>query len=294
MNEKNIQFIKKAKLIHGDKYNYSNVEYIESKLKIKIICPVHGEFEQRASGHLTGYGCSKCSQDKQKLSIFEFIKKAKLIHGDKFDYSNYDTKIKIICPVHGEFEQTPSNHLKGANCEKCSFIYRKTKTLKFIERVKLIHSNKYDYNLVNYTGFNNKIKINCPIHGLFEQTPQNHLKGQNCPSCKESKGENKIRDLLEKYSINFFVQYKFDNCKNKSRLAFDFYLPDYNTCIEYNGIQHYKPIDYFGGEKRFKEQVKNDFIKKKYCAENKINLIIIKYNEKVDKIIKFLKLNLNE
>jgi hypothetical protein len=299
MIDKNLKFIEKAKLIHGDKFDYSLVEYTESKFKVKIICPIHGEFEQRASGHLSGYGCSKCSQDKQKISIDDFIGKSKSIHGDKFNYSNveyinYDTKVKIICPIHGEFEQTPSNHLKGRDCELCSFIKRKTKVLKFIEKAKLVHNDKYDYSLVEYLGFGEKVKMICSNHGNFEQTPQNHLKGQGCPFCKESKGENKIRELLDKFSIKFIPQHKFDECKNKNVLPFDFYLPEYNTCIEFNGIQHYKPIDYFGGEKRFKEQQKTDAIKKDYCEKNKIKLIVIKYNENVNKITTILKLKMNE
>jgi hypothetical protein len=299
MIDKNLKFIEKAKLVHGDTYDYSLIDYIESKFKVKIICPAHGEFEQRASGHLSGNGCSKCSQNKQKLSINEFIKKSKLIHGDKFDYSlvdyvNYDTKVKIICPTHGGFEQTPSNHLKGSDCELCSFVKRKTKTLEFIQKAKLVHGDKFDYSLVDYLGFDKKVVVICPIHSEFKQTPQNHLKGQNCPFCKESKGENKIRDLLNKYSIKFIAQHKFDDCKNKNVLPFDFYLPDYNTCIEFNGIQHYKAIEYFGGEKRFKEQNKTDIIKKEYCKNNKIKLIIIKYNEKIDKITKILKIKMNE
>ena len=102
------------------------------------------------------------------------------------------------------------------------------------------------------------------------------------------------RDLLNKYSIKFIPQHKFDDCKNKNVLPFDFYLPDYNTCIEFNGIQHYKAIEYFGGEKRFKEQNKTDLIKKEYCKNKKIKLIIIKYNEKIDKITKILKIKMDE
>ena len=164
------------------------------------------------------------------------------------------------------------------------------KNLKFIEKAKKVHSDRYDYSLVDYSGFNKKVKIICHIHGEFEQTPQNHLKGQNCPICKESKGEYKIRELLDNNQIKFIPQYKFDNCKNILPLPFDFYLPDYNICIEYNGIQHYKPIEHFGGKERFILQQKCDKIKFDYCEINKINLIIIKYNESVSKIEKVLKL----
>ena len=297
MIDKNLKFIEKAKLVHGEKYDYSLVDYTESKNKVIIICSEHGEFQQRASGHLSGFGCSKCSHEKQKLTFNEFKEKAKTIHGNKYDYRlvdyiNYDTKVKIICSVHGEFQQTPSNHLKGKDCELCSFVKRKTKTLEFKEKAKIIHGNKYDYRLVDYLGFDTKVKIICSVHGEFQQTPQNHLKGQNCPFCKESKGENKIRDLLNYNQIHFIPQHRFPDCKNKIKLPFDFYLPDYNTCIEFNGIQHYKPIDYFGGEKRFKEQQKTDTIKKYYCEKNKIKLIVIKYNENVNKITKILKLEI--
>jgi len=296
MEGKTLKFIEKAKMVHGDKYDYSLVEYIESKLKIIIICPIHGEFEQRASGHLAGYGCSKCSCDKQKLDINKFIEKAKIVHGNKYNYSlaeykTYDENITIICSTHGQFEQTPNNHLKGANCLKCSLINRVINN-NFIEKANKKHCNKYNYSLVDYNGFNTKVKITCKIHGEFEQTPQNHLKGQGCPICKESNGEKKIRDLLNNNEINFIPQKRFDGCKYKIALPFDFYLPKYNTCIEYNGIQHYKAIDNWGGKERLIEQQKKDSIKKEYCNKNNIKLIIVKYNENVSKIIK--QLNKNE
>lgn len=296
MEIKTLKFIEKAKIIHADKYNYSLVKYIKSKLKIIIICPIHGEFEQRASGHLAGYGCSKCSSDKQKLDINKFIEKAKEVHGDKYDYSlveykTYDENINIVCPIHGQFEQTPNNHLKGSDCLKCSLNNRVINN-NFVKKANKKHGDKYDYSLVNYKGFNIKVKITCKIHGEFEQTPQNHLKGQGCPICNESNGEKKIRDLLNKNGINFIPQKRFDGCKHKITLPFDFYLPEFNTCIEFNGIQHYKAIDIWGGEKKLLEQQKKDTIKKEYCNKNNLKLIIIKYNEKIDKIIK--KLNKNE
>ena len=117
------EFIKKAKEVHGDKYDYSKVEYVNMRTKIKIICPIHGEFEQAAGGHLY-HGCKKCYDEKQSSSAEEFIKKAKEVHGDKYDYSkveyiNMRTKIKIICPIHGEFEQQPRAHLSEQGCPKC-------------------------------------------------------------------------------------------------------------------------------------------------------------------------------
>ena len=109
---------------------------------------------------------------------------------------------------------------------------------------------------------------------------------QGCPICNESIGEKLIRDFLTKSNINFNTQYKFTNCKDTRELPFDFYLSDYNTCIEYNGIQHYKPVEYFGGSASLLSQQNRDKIKSKYCNENNINLIIIKYTENLSKSLK--------
>lgn len=176
------EFINKAKLIHGDKYDYSLVNYINSCIKVKIICKIHGEFEQIPSDHLSGKGCYKC-YGSVKLTTEEFIKKAKLAHGDKYDYSltnyiNNRTKVKIICPIRGEFEQLPRDHLFGRN-------YTKIADDHFFKRAKKVHGEKYNYSLVNYVNSHTKVKIICPIHGEFEQTPLNHYK-KGCKKCSNN------------------------------------------------------------------------------------------------------------
>ncbi|HRV32232.1 MAG TPA: hypothetical protein P5241_01505 [Candidatus Paceibacterota bacterium] len=292
--KKTLKFIEKAKKIHGDKYDYSNTIYTESKNKVNIICPIHGIFEQRASGHLSGYGCQKCSADKQRLGCDEFIKRANEKHNNKYDYSlveykTYNDNVTIICPIHGKFEQSPAHHLNGIGCLECSFIHRRIGTEKFIRKANEVHGNKYDYSKVEYKKAIIKVEIICPKHGEFKQTPHNHLKGNGCPYCRESKGEEKIRMCLENNNIKYFQEYKFSNCKDVKSLLFDFYLPDYNTCIEFNGIQHYKSIEYFGGKNALKKQQKKDKIKELFCKKNNINLIIVKYNEKLEKkIINFI------
>ena len=122
------KFIEKARKVHGDKYDYSKVVYVNALTKVKIICKMHGEFEQVPSYHLSGNGCQKCGGTK-KLTIAEFIKRAKKIHGDKYDYSkvvyvNNHKKITIICSNHGEFEQRPYSHTQGQGCPKCAEISR--------------------------------------------------------------------------------------------------------------------------------------------------------------------------
>ena len=185
-----------------------------------------------------------------------------------------------MCPEHGVFEQTPNSHLKGQGCSMCGNNF-KSNTTYFVEKVKLIHGDRYDYSLVNYVNNYTKIEIICPEHGLFEPRPKNHLNGSGCPICRESKGEKEIRKYLIKNNINFKPQHKFNGCKDKLLLPFDFYLPDHNVCIEYNGLQHYKPITWFGGEEGFIKQQKRDIIKMEYCKNNNIPLIIIKYNEPI-------------
>lgn len=286
------QFIKDAIKVHGNKYDYSLVDYKTNDKNIKIICKIHGEFNQIASDHLRGCGCSQCSSNK-RYTTQEFIEKSNIIHNYKFDYSlvnykNNHTKIKIICPIHGVFEQKPNDHLRGHGCKHC---YDDTNIKKqiFIDRSNVLHNNKYDYSLVNYINSYTDVIIICPVHGEFLQNPNNHMSQNGCPICNESKGELEIRNLLEKHNIKYEYQKTFDDCKHIKSLTFDFFLSDFNICIEYNGKQHYTPIEYFGGEKTLNEIIKRDTIKIEYCKNNNINLIVIKYDENnFSKILNFV------
>ena len=338
------EFIKRAKEIHGDKYNYSKVEYVNAKTKVCIICPEHGEFWQNPSKHLQGQGCPKCARvsinNSKRLTTEFFIRKSKEIHGDKYDYSKVEYKnclenVCIICPEHGEFWQNPSKHLQGQGCPKCakkvfdkmSFIkasiqkhgdkydyskveYKDIKTKvciicpihgefwqtpgnhlqsgcfqcygtkkltskEFIEKAKEIHGNKYDYSKVKYLNNHTKVCIICPEHGEFWQQPNNHLHNQGCPICNESSLEKEITSLLDNNNIKYERQKKFDWLKYKKPLSLDFYLPDYNIAIECQGRQHFEPIDYFGGEENFIKIQKRDKIKKELCLKN--NIILLYY-----------------
>ena len=303
-------FINSAKKVHGNKYDYSLVDYKTNKTKIKIICPIHGEFEQRPQNHLWGEGCKACGYEKvaRKLSGLEnpdntlekdFIDNAKVVHNNKYDYSNVNyiglkKKVKIICPIHGQFEQTPQNHLSGAECPKCANVTRGKNiaydTEEFINRAQEIHGNKYDYSLVNYKDGRTNVRIICSKHGEFLQQPFNHINGSGCPVCQESKGEKFVTEILTKNKINHLRQYKFTDCTNKlngiacRKLPFDFYIPNKNTCVEYDGRQHYEPITGFGGEEAFKTQKIRDKIKNQYCKKNGIKLIRIPYTMKTEEI----------
>ena len=292
VNEKqtlnNFSFIEKAKTIHGDKYDYSLVDYKLNKIKIKIICPIHGEFEQKPSNHLFGNGCLMCSNDDRKNT--NYIDKCKIKFSNKYDYSlvNYKNnrlKVNIICPTHGNFEQTLKDHLNGDGCPYCSG--KKMNTELFIKNSIIKHNNFFDYSLVEYKGCFKKIKIICPIHGIFEQKPSIHLFGSGCPICKASKGEKEIISFLNENRIFFIHQKKFEDCKNINELIFDFFIPYKNLCIEFNGIQHYKIFEYFGGEKAFELNKKRDGIKKEYCKNKKIKFRIVTYKDNIkEKLIK--------
>lgn len=281
------EFIKKAVSIHENKYDYSFVEYKNNRTKVKVICPEHGAFEQRPSAHMLGQGCPKCN--KGAVDILETLNRINEVHKNiyEYDFHNYKgicEKISIKCKIHGWFEQTAVSHISGSGCPKCGG--RQKLTIKeFIEKSNLKHENKYDYSLVEYKNNKSKIEIICSNHGIFKQSPNSHLAGQGCPSCKLSKGELQIEKILTENKLEFIRQHKFDDCKNKRPLPFDFYLPNKNVCIEFNGRQHYEPVTAFGGEYAFKEVIKNDEIKKNYCKENMINLLTIKYTDNVlDKI----------
>lgn len=223
--------------------------------------------------------------------LLKFIEKAKIVHENKYDYSLAEykdsiTKIKIICPEHGIFEQNPNGHLSGCGCYICGGT-KKLTTKEFIKKATEVHGNKYDYSLVDYKNNETKVKIICRKHGIFEQTPAAHYRVKcGCPLCKISKGENKIVKFLIENNIDFERQKTFLECTNINLLPFDFYILKHNLCIEYDGEQHFKPIDIFGGKTAFEELKKRDEIKTNYCIKNNIKLLRIKYNENIENILK--------
>jgi len=279
-------FIEKAKKTHGNKYDYSKVKYVNAKTKVCIICPEHGEFWQTPDKHLSGCGCQSCGGVK-RLTKEDFINKAIKIHGNIYDYSkvnytNINTKVCIICSEHGEFWQKPYNHLYcKCGCTKCSGQYMDREY--FIECANKTHNNKYNYSKVEYVNNKTKVCIICPEHGEFWQTPHNHLKGKGCPICSESKLEKKVRNFLIENKIKFETEKTFEWLKNEGQLRLDFYLPDYNIAIECQGEQHFKPIDFAGkgiewAKKILKENKKRDLIKRKLCKEHNIKIIYIPYD----------------
>jgi hypothetical protein len=303
-------FIERASQIHNNEYDYSLVNYDGNDVKVKIICAMHGIFEQTPHSHLAGTGCKKCHYNKLsnllKKSNEDFITEANIVHNNKYDYSKYkyiNSNIDgcIICHrldkneiEHGEFWQNANKHLIKHGCPKCARERndeandRRNKKCKenFIEIANKVHNNRFIY-LDEYVGSFKKMKIQCKeCKTIFYQTPANHKFGAGCPNCKRSKSEKYIEDILKNRNINYISEYTFNDCKGKKRLLpFDFYLPEKNIIIEYQGEQHYKPV-YFNGCKDEKKVIegyesikRTDKIKKEYCANNNIKLIEISYKD---------------
>lgn len=286
------EFFMKIKSIFGDIYDYSQAVYINSKHKIKLYCKKCDIwFEKDTHALLQGKGCPYCStgtSDSYKI----FVEKARKTHGDKYEYDeeSFDLKnhkVKIYCKKCKKwFYQLKSGHIEGKGCLTCSGRERKT-TEKFIEEAKAIHGNKYDYSKTEYVRAFDKVIITCNnCHKDFLMRPRLHLNGQGCPNCApQSKGEAKLKELLILRKINFEQQKIFKDCRYKKPLRFDFYLIDYNCCIEYQGEQHYK-IDFFKRWKKekgeFEASLLRDNIKREYCKSHNIKLYEISYKEDIE------------
>ena len=470
----NKEWIKKAKKIHKNKYDYSKSKYTGSTKSITVICKIHGKFKLRSSHHLDGQGCKKCNIDKQRKSTLDFINDSEINHGKYYDYSlvnfnNIHEYVKIICPKHGLFKQRVVKHQSGQGCKKCNK-GEVWNTQDFIKKSKIVHKNKFDYSEVKYSSTISKVRIFCrKCKSFFKQTPGSHLQGNGCakcsglipiteemfkeilrtthngkiilisnyinkknkikvkhtcgnewsttpnhlirrnqgckkcsiikrtmtdqifkkrlkeehdgkiislekykmskidikvkclkclkvyktqprnvlrngchscanrksykefnkelrnashgeiitlekykstrnrvlvkhkcgykwkaipgdligkkahgcPLCATSKGNKKIYHYLKNKKIQFITEKRFESCKYKIPLPFDFYIPDKKILIEYDGEQHFIPIDFWGGKKGLNERITKDKIKDLWAKKNGMKLIRIKYNENI-------------
>lgn len=268
---------------YGDDFDYSRSVFTTLYDKIQIRCRTHDiVFFQIAGNHLIYRGCPECKKNAIKLSQSEFLDRARKIHGDTYDYSctvyeNQKTKINIICRIHGKFFQNPGDHLQGNGCPICASkktgMRCRTTQQEFLDKATSIHGAKYDYSSAKYVDAYTKVNIICPKHGQFQQKPVYHLMGCGCPKCNASKGETFIRAFLSSHQIEFYEQYTFEKCRHKAKLRFDFFIPKWSVCIEFDGLQHKKPRTYWGGQPIFEETQKRDRIKNEFCGNNGIHLI---------------------
>ena len=266
-------------------------EYISSKDKVLMECVTCGHQYWTYPSNAVRYGCPQCSYkhsaDSQRLNKEEFITRAKEIHKDRYDYSkveyvNYHTPVIIICPEHGEFAQTPGKHLNGHGCLKCAG-KNWTREDYILEAQKVHGKNRYDYSKIpEEFSKKEKVSIICPKHGEFKTMPMVHISLKSgCPKCSMSHGEIEVDNILTKYNIKHVCQYPVKNPYRPNslfKIDFAFKRNNHLYFIEFNGRQHYYPVDLFGGEEQFKKQVTRDDDLRKLCERLNIHLLEIKYD----------------
>lgn len=300
-------FIDKAVKLHGDRYDYSLVNYTGVRDYVKIICKFHGEFEQEVRVHLMGCHCQKCANemisDNKKHTLSSFIERSKQHHGERYDYSLVEYKhscspVKIICSIHGTFKQNPKEHMDGNGCTKCAREKNKDACRKdndyFINKAKLRHGDSYDYSLAEYTKATTKVKIICKTHGVFEQRPNDHYTS-GCPTCnhistyskssyinnanKHHNGEATLYfiqvfdDVENFYKVGITVYDTNERFGNFNSMPYDFheiYTVTDNASLIWDLEKYlfskfsnysYSPLCYFGGSilECFKFNIKQEF-----------------------------------
>ena len=285
----NTEYVEKVSKINP------NIEVIDKFINLtKSInhkCKIDGyEWKAMPKSILNGALCPLCTGRRKTTESFQ--KEVSLINPNINiigDYIDTRTKIKCVCAIDGyEWDVLPNSLLRGCGCPMCAGTNKKSQN-EYIELLKVINSN---IEVVGeYVNAKTSILHRCKIcNSHWSSTPHNILRGTGCPVCNESHGERSVRYYLTNKCITFKEQYTFNDCRHKKVLPFDFYLPEYNLCIEYVGIQHFEPVDAFGGQKYFNEITKHDTIKTNYCIDNNISLLRIRYDENIEeKLNEFFK-----
>jgi hypothetical protein len=290
------EFVKEATKRHEGKYSYDRVVYVNSIGKVWITCPEHGDFQQPPNAHLIGHGCPKCA-GVALSNTEEFKAKAVGVHGGRYTYGSVvyvgaHSKVLITCsvPGHGDFKQTPQNHLLGNGCQKCAGKAVPT-TAEFIERAIQKHKGKYSYARAVYVTSHTKLEITCAKHGDFKQAPGTHLQGVGCPKCDESRGEvavcRTLDAVLPSAGIEYLQECRITECRHKKPLPFDFALIESGAVvglIEYHGQQHYAVTRFRGismerAERYLASIQQRDAIKVQYAAAKGIPLLVIPYRD---------------
>lgn len=297
------EFIFNHKRRHGDTYDYTKTKYTGVGKKLCFTCPLHGDNYIRKHADSSCRDCylilnkeGNSRRDTKEI----FINKADLSHNvtnpdDRiFDYSKLEYKgdkelVLIICKkCNIEFKQYPFVHKSGSGCPHCAKQINKSgiltrKTLEqFIIDANKIHCGAFLYNETEYKNNKTSVKIFCTkCQKCFYCSPSNHLAGYGCKNCGGSKGEKIISNILSFHNIRFIREHTFDDLKDVQLLRYDFYLEQYNLLVEYDGKQHFYPVEYFGGEETYKKTVKHDNMKNEYAEIKGYNLLRIRYDEDI-------------
>lgn len=291
-------FIAKSRQIHGDKYNYDKVIYIDYKTPVEIVCPIHGSFFMKPFIHIQPayrQGCTKCAVEKRVKertgNAEEFINKSNALYNYKYNYDkvvyvNRLTPVIITCPIHGDFKQKPNSHLNGHECSKCKHPHINGRSRDdMLKDFHSIHQGLYSYpDLPERCNEHEKIKIHCQKHGIFKQTVKYHLLGGGCPICCNSKHANLLAKELSQENIEFVREktYPWLKRRKNGRLRLDFYLPKYNVGIEYQGAMHFgihKTNKYTMKKEDYEDLFDRDQTKYNLCKEHNIRIFYFCYNK---------------
>lgn len=279
MRKSHDEFVKELYQINSDVEIIGR--YYNAKQNILCKCKIHNVTWETQPAHLlNGTGCPKCKKVYRR-SQNEFIKEVYNICGDEYTVlGEFKTTREKILMRHNEcgneYYVKPSKFLTGRRCPACFASHKKTKE-QFALELSEVNS---DIEVIGeYTDYHTNIKVKCKICGsTWDTAPATLMRGSGCPECKASNGEQEVSRVLKKHNFKYFTEYRFNDCRNQKPLPFDFYLPDKNVCIEYDGVQHFKPSNFFIREGYdFNYRKRNDKIKNNYCKEKNIKLIRIPY-----------------
>ena len=291
------EYIQRSKAVHGDKYGYELTEYVGVNTLITITCKKHGPIKVNPWTHIKkSSGCIECARDEKLRTAPKdtksFIEKSRKIHGDKYDYSKVEyinrmTPVIITCPIHGDFFQKPNAHLDGHECAKCTHPHINGRTKdELLNEFYLVHQGLYSYpDLPEKCNEHHKIRISCPKHGIFRQTVKYHLKGGGCSICCNSKHANALAAKLNETQIIFERKKTFQwlfRIRKRNKMRLDFYLPDYNVGIEYQGAMHFgihKNNKYTMTKEDYEDLFDRDRVKYKLCKEHGIRILYFCYNK---------------
>lgn len=262
---------KKNKIIEN---NLEIIDYLDDD-NIKCKC-------KNCNYHITN-SLQNLTYNNYKCKYCSLLQKSDLLKSGKIKLLGIEgERIYLECNKRHKYTQNRKNLLSNKGCNEC----RKERVTFSKENVfdmfSKIHGNLYSYKKSDYLSLRSKIEILCNKGHIFHQIAANHLQGKGCPICRESIGEKNISLYLSNKEINFIRQKKFKDCKYVSHLPFDFYIPDKNILIEYDGIQHFEPVKLFGGIKEYEKTKLKDKIKTEYCIKNNIKLIRISYKDDID------------
>lgn len=272
-----------------EEYILISTIYENAKTKLEMLCPQGHVVKINWNNFKSGRRCNECSKKKKGVRVsLEEIESYVSSQGYTLleaKTENYETRIKTICP-QGHFYETRWQHFKdGVRCPKEII----KKRFPYEEVKNFVNSQGYQLVSKKYNRPHDKLTMICPQGHTCSISYHNFKnKGRRCGSCKNSKGEKEVQRVLEELNIEYITQYTFEQCQDERKLPFDIYVPKYNTLIEYDGIQHYEAIDFFGGEEALKSTQRRDLIKTTFCEKSNIELIRIPYwdYENIEKILK--------